>query len=379
MKIVITGGGTGGHVSPALAVISEIQKQESNVEILYIGSYFGIENKIIFSQKDKSLRNEIPNTFIVQKEINFKRTLTGKYRRYFSFRNLLDPFLVLIGTFQALFYLIGFRPKVIFSKGGFVSLPTCLAGAILRIPIVLHESDAEMGLANRIIAPFARKIATAFPPSLFPEKLKRKITHVGNPQADFPKTSKSAATAHFGLSKNLKTILVAGGSQGAQKINNALKPNLVKLLQNYQVIHQTGTNNIKQFESFRKELPTNLKDRYRPFGFIAEDDLDIAFQSAGLTVIRAGAGLLFKSALFATPSIVVPLKGHQEANAEYFASKKAVAVIKNSDLNSQNLFEMILALLENEKSREKLSKNISVLASPCAAKDLAKLVLTQAK
>lgn len=358
MRIVVTGGGTAGHVDPALAVIKEIQKQESNVEILYIGSYFGIENKIV-----------------VQKNILFKKTLTGKFRRYFSIKNFFDPFLVILGTFQALFYLISFRPKVIFSKGGFVSLPTCLAGAILRIPIILHESDAEMGLANRIIAPFTRKIAIAFPPEVFGEKYRSKITQTGNPQVLSKKTSKTSALAQFGLKKSFKTILVAGGSQGAQKINEALKPNLVALLRKYQIIHLTGTANIKQFESFRRELPLLIRDRYQVFGYIENEDLVTAFMATDLAVIRGGAGLLFKAVEIGTPALVVPLSGHQEANAQYFNNQKAVITINNSDLDSKNLAENIEMILENDNVQKNLSQNITKLKNPNSAKILAKLIL----
>ena len=226
MRIALTGGGTGGHLFPVLAVAREIKKQigdKEDVEFLFLGPDGELEEEII----DKEL---IPR----------KKILCGKLRRYMSGLNFLDVFRIPFGFLQSLWHLLVFMPDAVFAKGGFASLPVAAAAWVYRIPILIHESDVVPGLANQLTARVARRVAVSFPGSekFFPE---RKVFLSGNPiRAEMVQGNKEEGQKIFSLQPGKKTILVIGGSQGARVINRAITALLPKILKKWQVIQVTG-------------------------------------------------------------------------------------------------------------------------------------------
>ena len=224
MRIVLTGGGTGGHLTPLVAVADKLKlKLGPEADILYVGSGAKLEKQIMAQEG-------IPAKFVV----------SGKMRRYFSFQNFVDFFKVPIGIIQSLWILLRFMPDVIFSKGGYVAVPIVLAAWIYRIPIMIHESDSAPGMANQFLSKFANRIALAYPSAeqYFP---KEKVALTGNPvRFQVTEGDPIILRKELGFTEARKTLLVLGGSQGSQVINQAIVKILPKLLQHFQVIHQTG-------------------------------------------------------------------------------------------------------------------------------------------
>jgi len=301
MKILLTGGGTGGHLIPLLSVIAEIKKRDAQAEFLFVGPK---------SDFNDTLR---------EAGIEVKIITAGKFRRYFSLQNFSDIFKVLMGIDQAFFYILKFKPDVIFSKGGFASVPAVFAASYTRIPILTHESDTVPGLANKLIGHFAKKIFISFPESrkYFPDK---KIIVSGNPiREDILEGDKNRAQRFFGLREDLPIILVFGGSQGAQKINEALFDSLPKLLADFQVIHICGTKNVEEIEKKMDGLELANKKRYKVYPYL-KDEMKDAFALSDFIISRAGANSLSEIIALDKPSLIIPLpsaaNNHQYHNAE---------------------------------------------------------------
>ncbi len=300
MRIVLTGGGTAGHVVPNFAVIEELKKS-GNHEFLYIGSSSGVEKNMV-------------------KEfgIDYRGIACGKLRRYFSFQNFLDFFKVPIGIIQACFALRKFKADVVFSKGGFVGLPVVLASYFLRIPSVIHESDLAPGLANKISARFATKICVSFPETKkFFDKFSKKVVVTGNPIRAF--ISEGVAEKGFaltGLNQNMPVLLIIGGSQGAKQINDIVRKMLPKLLEKFQVVHLCGKGNIDD---------SVAKEGYVQYEYLNHELPDV-FAMCDVVVKRGGANSLSELAFLKKKVVVIPLafgasRGDQIQNAEFFADK----------------------------------------------------------
>ena len=355
IKVIITGGGTAGHVMPALAVAEVLKKQ--NCEILYIGSKKGIEAKLV-------LKYNLP----------FKTIICGKLRRYWSLRNFIDPVKIILGIIQSLWYIARFQPKVVFSKGGYVGFPVVVASWILRKPIIIHESDLTLGLANRLSLPLAKRLAVSFPVENYPHLPAKKIIYTGNPLRKIFLPNISESKIYFQLKENLPVLLIMGGSQGAHRINQTIQSVLPELLSHVQIIHITGPYDFKCFKSIKEELPSLLKVNYHVYDFLA-DKIFSAMAVADLIINRAGANSLFETAFFGKPLILIPLPGHQEKNAEFFAQHKAAYMIKNNELTPQILLKNINHLLENSKERKILSKNLSSFVIPEAAEIISQEII----
>ncbi|OGY45953.1 MAG: undecaprenyldiphospho-muramoylpentapeptide beta-N-acetylglucosaminyltransferase [Candidatus Buchananbacteria bacterium RIFCSPHIGHO2_02_FULL_38_8] len=348
MRIILSGGGTIGSVSPLIALFEEIKKQHSEAEFLWVATRSGLEYKLI---KDYN--------------ISIRSIFSGKFRRYFSFRNLLDLFLIKLGFFQSLFIILSFKPDVILSAGGFVSVPLVWAGWLLRKPSLIIQQDVKPGLANKLMAPFAKIIAVTFEKSLssFPPN---KTVLVGNPvRRDILSGNEIEAYRFFKLNPEIPTILVIGGGTGALSLNSLILGSLPKLVNFCQVIHLTGGRIDKTAEH----------PRYRSYDFLS-DQLKNAYAMADVVVCRAGMGTLTEVAALGKPTIIIPIPGsHQEENASEFLRNNAALVIEQKNLTAEGFVEAIKELLTDEVELNNLSQNIRQVMPSNAAEEIAKMII----
>jgi len=294
--------------------------------------------------------------------IPFKAIFTGKLRRYFSWRNFIDPFLILIGFFQSIWILIRFWPHVIFSKGGFVSLPVCVAAYLLGRPIIMHESDAAMGLSNRILTRLATTICVSFPDIM---KDNPKVVYTGNPvRSSILLGDPAKGYKLTGFRPEKPVLLVWGGSQGAEEINQIVAREFHRLKSTFQIIHITGLGK-----------KTDIQDpNYIQFEYL-NDELPHIYAISALVVGRAGANSIFEIALAQKPNILIPLKSaannHQVLNAEAFERAGASIVLREG----QNLFDVLTALWHNPEQVRIMKEALQKLARPHAAEQIASLIL----
>lgn len=316
-KILFTGGGTVGHVSVNVALIPEFQKL--GYASVYIGSKNGIEKEIISNVKD----------------VKYYEISSGKLRRYFSAKNFTDPFRVLKGIFESLEIIRKEKPDFVFSKGGFVSVPVCIAAKILRIPTVLHESDLTPGLANKINIKFADHIFTTFEETLnyLP---KSKSSLAGAIVRDNIYDGDAEQGYKFlGFSSDKPIILIMGGSLGSNIINNFIWDNIDTLIKKYQLVHLVGKGCIND----------DIKiDGYRQFEFLDKELFDV-FKITNFTISRAGSNSIYEFLALKTPSILIPLgtnqsRGDQIENARYFKDNGFSKVIYEEDLSSDSLADI---------------------------------------
>ncbi len=359
MKILFTGGGTGGHIFPVIAVTREIKKRQTEMELSYMGPEDDFASRLFFKEGIK--------TYFV---------LSGKIRRYFNFsaffKNIIDIFIKIpLGTIQAFLILFFTAPDVVFSKGGYGSLPTVIAAWVLRIPIFLHESDVIPGLTNKIVGKFSDKIFVSFPIKsmrYFPES---KMIFTGNPvresllQID-PKNTKNV----LNLTSTKPVILILGGSQGSTRINNLISQILPSLLKQFEIIHQSGQKDFdrltKEFQSF---IPPAMQSSYHLYALLNENEIKHALNIATCIVSRAGAGTIFEIAAFKKPSILIPLpesaQNHQVENAYAYGNTGACIVIEESNLTPNFFFEKVIGLTDygNLEVMQKAAGNFSKLGA----------------
>ncbi len=312
--IALTGGGTAGHVMPHLAMLDDYQRSGWNV--IYIGSK-GIEKELMAQQKD----------------VTYYTIASGKLRRYFSWQNFTDLFRVAGGTLQSILLMVVRRPRVIFSKGGFVSVPVAVAAWSLRIPVVSHESDLTPGLATKIITRFAARIFYSFPETgkLLP---KQKSELVGLPiRAELFSGDRLEGEKICGFKSedgNLPTVMVMGGSLGAQKINDCLKECLPDLVKTFRIIHITGKGKGIDF----------THPRYKAFEFV-KDELKHLFALTDLVIARAGANSIFEFLALQKPMLLIPLesgsRGDQIDNAKNFATQGWAQILAEKNLSKESL------------------------------------------
>jgi len=284
---------------------------------------------------------------------------SGKWRRYFSWRNFIDPFFVLIGFLQSLFILIRFRPQVIFSKGGFVSLPVVLAGFVLRQKIILHESDSRMGIANRIAARLATVVCVAFPNLL---KKERKYRMTGNPiRAEIAKGSAAQGYKLTGFKKDLPVLLVWGGSQGAAEINHLIEQDFDAFVKEFQIVHITGPG-----KNISRKHP-----HYVPFEYL-DQDLKHIYAITDLVVGRAGANSLYELAYLRMPNIIIPLGNTDQLNnARYFEEKGAGLIYKKGS----KLFDLVHDLWQNKALQTKMKEAMKEISGKDATSEIVNLIL----
>lgn len=320
-KIVLTGGGTAGHVTPNIALFPHLK--EAGFEISYIGSYDGIEKKLI-----------------ADFDIPYYGIATGKFRRYLDIKNLTDPFRVIKGFGEARKYLKEIRPDIVFSKGGFVSVPVVRAAASLHIPCIIHESDMTPGLANKLCIPVAEKICCNFPETM-KELPKNKAVLTGSPiREELTKGNRIAALDFCGFTANKPVIMVIGGSLGAASINRTVREALPKLLEDFQVVHICGKDKIDHTLSETKG--------YVQFEYVKAELKDL-FALADVVISRAGANSICEILALKKPNLLIPLsanssRGDQILNAASFESQGYSMVIDDDSLSAELLTEKILEL-----------------------------------
>lgn len=366
MRILFTGGGTGGHFFPLLAVIREIKKvaedqQILDLELFYMGPKTPYE------------------TMLAEEAVMIFRVSSGKMRRYFSPLNIIDAFRLAFGIVRALWKMFFLVPDVVFSKGGYAALPAVIAAIVFRIPLVIHESDAVPGMVTKFSARFARRIGIAFP-SAYQYLPKEKTALVGVPvRKRILGGLKEEAKEELGIFSALPVIGVIGSSQGAQKINDAVLAALKELTARYEVVHQTGENNFADVSGEAAiVLEGGGKERYHPFGFLDERALRNFYLVSDLIISRASS-LIFEIAAWGKPSIVIPLRGaaqdHQTKNAYIFAAEGACAVIQEENLTPHLLAAEIDKLISDPERMKKMGEAAQKFARIDAAEMMAKEIL----
>lgn len=326
-RILLTGGGTAGHVTPNIALFPILK--EHDYDIHYMGSYNGIEKRLI-------------EDF----DIPYYGIATGKLRRYFDPRNFSDPFRVIAGYFEAKKIIKKIQPDVVFSKGGFVSVPVVRAAASLGIPCVIHESDMTPGLANKLCIPAASKICCNFPETL-KELPEQKAVLTGSPiREELAKGDRLAGLDLCGFTANKPVIMVVGGSQGSAAVNEAVRSALPKLLADFQVVHLCGKDKVDNLL-----LTTN---GYKQFEYIKAEMKDI-FAMADLVISRAGANAICELLSLKKPNILIPLptgssRGDQILNANSFATQGFSIVIEEEYLDGDMLVDKVQELYCNRQS-----------------------------
>ncbi|MEK7673898.1 MAG: UDP-N-acetylglucosamine--N-acetylmuramyl-(pentapeptide) pyrophosphoryl-undecaprenol N-acetylglucosamine transferase [Patescibacteria group bacterium] len=371
IRIAITGGASGGHLFPLISVTKAIKKEAEqknwNIEIFYVGA--------------PVFKKEI----LEEENISYYPLASSKIRRYFDPRNLIDILKFPLGIFQALKILYKFMPDAIFSKGGPGSLQVVFASWLLKIPILIHESDSIPGRTNLKSARFATKIAVSFEQAkkYFP---KNKTALIGNPiDPDFDRLEPTNGDyENLKLDKDRKIILIQGGSQGAQKINDVIIESVPQILKMAQVVHQVGEKNFQETrltaEGFILEETPTKKSDYHAYGFIPHNNLIIIMKMADLIISRAGGGAIFEIAAAGKPSILVPLPEevagrHQIENAYEYANTGACSVIEQPNFTTHILNSVIKKILEDNETQKSMSESAKQFAKPQAAQMIAKEII----
>lgn len=344
---------------PTLSIARKVCELNPENKVLYIGSLKATDRKLV--------RNA---------GYNFIGIPTGKWRRYFDLRNILDIFTVFVGFIVALFIIIFYWPNKVFIKGGYVGLPVGLAAWILRRPIILHESDAVIGLANKMLMRFADKICVSFPVDLYklPRSLKSKMVYTGVPVNDVF-YAEELGDINIDLDSAKPLILVMGGSLGARPINLIIKKNIPKLLEKYQIVHLSGKLDYLMLKQWSDSLDIN---NYHLFDFLPSTQVASFMKKSDLIISRAGATAIAEIAAVAKPSILIPLKGsannHQYHNALYLDNQEASVMISQDDLSSELLLGNIDKIIQSDLGK-RLSFNIATFAKADAADQIASLLL----
>lgn len=362
-RILLVGGGSGGHVYPLIAVAEELKKQAGpeGVDIMLLG------------EGDFLARAARENGY------QYRGILAGKLRRYASILTALDFIKAPISFAQSFWHVFWYMPDAVFSKGGSSSVAPCLVATLFFIPVYIHESDSVSGLANRIIGRFAKKIYLAFESGAASFADKSKIQVVGNPVRDeIFGAARDESLRAFGFSPERKTILVLGGSQGAKKINDTVLDLLVMATNTYQIIHQCGESQFKEVNSAVERLvkegegsyAEKIKSSYRLKPFFDSKELAMAYAASDVVISRAGSGLIFEIAALGKPAIIIPLANsagdHQKANAMEFSRYGAV-MIEEANLTRNIILNQVDHILADPSIPGKIKSFIKTDAAAAIA------------
>ena len=326
-RIVLTGGGTAGHVTPNIALLPKLR--ELGYDVHYIGSYNGIEK-----------------TLIEACGVPYYGISSGKLRRYFDLKNFSDPFKVLKGFSEASKLLKKLNPDVVFSKGGFVSVPVVIAASRRKIPVIIHESDMTPGLANKLSIPSAAKVCCNFPETIS-HLPKGKAVLTGSPiRKELLSGDRDKALAFTGLSGTKPVLLIIGGSLGSVVVNEAVRSILPKLLKKFEIIHLCGKGKLDQ--------TLTAMNGYVQYEYIS-DELKDLFALSDIVISRAGANSICEFLALRKPALLVPLsaaasRGDQILNACSFEKQGFSAVLEEEALNGDSLYDALCALWENRES-----------------------------
>lgn len=370
LRILLTGGGTGGHIYPIIAVAQKLRA--------WAGKN-GIEPDLRYFGEPESYK-----VLLESSGIRVSKIISSKLRRYFSVLNFLDFFRFCFGFCQSLFKMYWFMPDVVFTKGGPGALSVVFASRFYFIPIVVHESDAVPGLTNKISARFAKAVDLAFNAASQYIKTKSEVNIVGNPVRDeiLIITPQEQAKSDFGLDPQKPALLFLGGSQGSGKMNDFVLENLEGLLTRYQVLHQVGRDKFSdyklQYEFTTKNFSPALLAHYHYFEYF-EQDFSKAMDAADIIISRAGAGAIFEIAAKGKPSILIPLPNaaadHQKENAYQYVERGAAVVIEEENLLPSILLSQIEKILNNPEVNNKMSAAAKDFYQPNAADKIATDIL----
>lgn len=365
MKILFTGGGSGGHIFPLIAIAREIRRiyPKKDLQLHYVGPEEEFAN-IMLSQED----------FIVTK------ISSGKIRRYFSVENFIDLlFKIPLGLIQSVFVLLKLRPELVFSKGGSGSIAVTLAARLLKIPVFLHESDVVPGLSNQKTSNWAKKVFVSFEKTEYFDP--KKIILTGNPiRKEILEGDKAKAGEIFGISFQKPIFLFIGGSQGAEVINDFIMNAINRLLKDYEIIHVTGQQNFKEVDAEALAVADKeLIKYYHPIAFLTEEKIKHAYKAADLIISRAGSGSIFEIAAVGKPSILVPLPSsagdHQSKNAYAYASAGATMVLEQDNLTPNFFIENVEILFLNPERLGAMQEAALAFSKPHAARAIAREIL----
>ena len=368
--VVFTGGGTAGHIYPGIAVAEVLPE---DIDLVWLGSRNG---------KDEAFVTEaLPR-------VRFIPIPSGKYRRYLCienlFKNFVDLFKIVYAFFYCFFLLKKLKPSLLFSKGGFVSTPPCMAARLLKIPVITHECDASPGLATRLNARFADKILTSYPETkaLFSARHAEKIVYTGNPVRSFFCNADGKSTKGFlKIEEDRPILLILGGSLGAEQINEFVYQNIEQLLKHFVVVHQTGAINIEKANACLVELKKKNCEKahfYLPKEFIKEELADLVF-SATIVTSRSGSNTVWELASLGKAMILIPLekgssRGDQVENASYFASEQAAIMLCGDEANADSFMKKVMEVYSNDALRCSLGKNAQMLAKHDVAQNIAQMI-----
>lgn len=367
MKILFTGGGSGGHFYPIIAIAQKVNELVQKEKILDAKLYFMSD-----SPYNKAA--------LYENEMVFVFASAGKMRRYFSLLNLIDIFKTAVGVVKAFWSMYLIYPDVVVGKGGYASFPALMAAKLLKIPVVIHESDSFPGRTNLWAGKFAERIAVSYEEAgkHFPMS---KVAFTGQPvRKEILIPLQSGAYEYLKLKKDIPTILILGGSFGAKLINEAVVDILPELLEKYQVIHQVGGEHMKETEALASVVLANseYKDRYRVFGYLNSLALRMAAGTASVIISRGGS-TLFEIAAWGLPSIIIPITDsngdHQRKNAFNYGRSGAAVIVEEVNLSPHLLLSEITGIMENQERREKMSKEAKAFYKEDAAEKIAKEVL----
>lgn len=371
MKVVFTGGGTGGHFYPIIAIAQRLNDLIDREKLVDVELFY-------FSDEPYDERA------LFEHRITFRRLPSGKVRRYFSLQNATDLFKTGWGIVRALSALYTLYPDVVIGKGGYASFPTLYAAKLLRIPVIIHESDSVPGRANLLAGKFARRIAVSYPEAarFFPSE---KTALTGNPlRRELTIPLRSEADEFLKLESGIPTILVLGGSQGAALLNDAIMQALPKLLDSCQIIHQTGSSHLEPIQKMFSVVAGNhpQRARYRPYGYLDQMLLKSAAGAADLIISRAGS-TIFEIAAWGIPSIIVPITDsngdHQRQNAYAYARSGACIVIEEANLTPNLLLAEIGRVLGGDALREQMREGARSFARLDAAEKIAQEIIAVLK
>ncbi|MCX6719118.1 MAG: UDP-N-acetylglucosamine--N-acetylmuramyl-(pentapeptide) pyrophosphoryl-undecaprenol N-acetylglucosamine transferase [Candidatus Taylorbacteria bacterium] len=371
MKILFTGGVTGGHFYPIIAVAQAVREHAKERRILPPLLYFMAPTKY----NPRALFDN---------ELEFISIPAGKMRRYFSLLNFIDILKTAFGCIMAIFKIYMLYPDVVFGKGGYGSFPALVAARMLRIPVIIHESDSKPGRVNAWASRFARKIALSYPDAAryFGKKVdKDRIAYTGNPvRKEIVQPLLNGAAEFLGLEIGVPVIVILGGSQGAAAVNDVILQALPELLGRFQVIHQTGRANIEEIRSTTSVI---LKDdphasRYHPFDYLNELTLRMSAGVAEIIISRAGS-TIFEIAAWGVPSIIIPLPSSvshdQTTNALTYAQSGAASIIEENNLSAHILLEEINRIHDNPAISAKMKDRAKAFARSDSADVLADAIL----
>jgi UDP-N-acetylglucosamine--N-acetylmuramyl-(pentapeptide) pyrophosphoryl-undecaprenol N-acetylglucosamine transferase len=381
MRILYSGGGTMGSVSPLIAI-----HQRLSASVPFSGTTAdklnNLENEIIADKNYQAFwigtKTGLEKEIVKKEGIVFKSISAGKLRRYFDLRNIVDIFKIKIGFFQAFSIIKKFKPDVIVSAGSFVAVPVVIAGWFLRVPSIIHQQDVRPGLANKIMAKFAARITVALDISL-KDFSSKKVILAGNPVRQFPisnpeysgQFSNKSQNLNFKFQNDLPILLVMGGGTGALALNNLILESLPELAKFCNIIHLTGKNKKLQATSYK------LQANYKSFEFLG-DEIFSAMSAADLIITRAGMSALTELAYLKKSCVIVPIpNSHQEKNAEYFAEKNAGVYLKQNEFDKNKLVDEIKKLLADENARLEMGERINKVFIDYSGEKIINIISTQ--